>query len=340
VQEIKCQNLAISHSGDVSLARQIVKDTSLTIGFDIEASEEIALVAGELASNLVKHAKQGTLILSPIFDSTRAGVQIESIDNGPGIADVEQAMTDGFSTTGSLGYGLGTVNRLMDEFEITSQRGAMKGTHIICKRWLRGDMNLVAPCPLEFGAATRPHPAMNVNGDTFTIKQWDESALVAVIDGLGHGQFAHKASQTARNYIERHFDQPLSEIFRGSARASRATRGVVMALARFDWKKSLLTFANVGNIEVRVIGSPEPPKFIIRRGIVGGNAPNPVITENRWEPRYIMVLHSDGLTTHWRWEDFPRLENNSATFIAQYLLRTLAKDNDDATVIVVKGAKL
>ncbi len=191
-------------------------------------------------------------------------------------------------------------------------------------------------CPLDFGVATRPYPGMALNGDAFVIKQWDESALVAVIDGLGHGQYAHRAAQHAREYVARHFDQPLANIFRGTGRACQATRGVVMALARFDWGQSKLTFATVGNIEARLFGNSEPVGFMIRRGIIGANAPNPIVTEHRWEPRNVLILHSDGLATHWRWEDFPHLAGKSATALAQGLLRALAKDNDDATVVVVK----
>jgi serine/threonine protein phosphatase PrpC len=138
--------------------------------------------------------------------------------------------------------------------------------------------------------------------------------------------------------VERHFDQPLISIFRGAGRACRATRGVVMALARFGWDQSKLTFATVGNIQVRVLSHSEPVRFRIRRGIIGANAPNPVVTEHHWDPSNLMALHSDGLTTRWQWEDFPHLLDRSATEIAQELLRALAKDNDDATVVVVRSA--
>ena len=77
-----------------------------------------------------------------------------------------------------------------------------------------------------------------------------------MIDGLGHGELARRASQTARRYVEHHFDQPLVNIFRGADRACRATRGVVMALARFDMVSRKVTIASVGNIEVRLIGCP------------------------------------------------------------------------------------
>jgi serine/threonine protein phosphatase PrpC len=225
----------------------------------------------------------------------------------------------------------------MDELDILSDPGTSGGTQIGCKRWLRAGVRRTMPGPLTFGAASRPHPRMTGNGDAFVIECWGEGALVAVIDGLGHGPSAQRAAQTARQYVENHVDQPLDLIFRGVGRACRATRGVVMALARFDWGGTQLTFASIGNIEVRVFGSIELMNFPLCRGIVGVNAPNPAVTQHRWQPNYLLVLHSDGLTTRWRWEDFRGLWSASAAVIAQRLLQALAKDDDDATVLVVKG---
>jgi serine/threonine protein phosphatase PrpC len=286
------------------------------------------------------------------------GIQIESDDRGPGIADVEKAMADGFSTAGTLGSGLGAVNRLMHEFNITSRKGA--GTHIVCRRRVREVVKTIVSCPLDFSVATRACPGRDVNGDDFIIKRWGEGALVGVIDGLGHGQLAHQAAEAARQYVETHLEQPLSAIFRSVGQACYSTRGVVMALARFDFGlqntdirlKNLqsgvrnlqseikLTFASVGNIEVRVFNSTEPMNFIVRRGIIGANAPNPVVTEHRWKPNCMMVLHSDGLKAHWKWDDFPELAEAPATVVAQRLLQRLARDNDDATVVVVRGRML
>jgi anti-sigma regulatory factor (Ser/Thr protein kinase) len=312
---------------------------ALATGFDERASEEIAVAVSELASNLVRHAQGGKLMLASIAEGGRVGMHVESLDHGPGIADVEQAMMDGFSTAGSRGCGLGAVNRLMDQFDITSQRGANAGTTIVCTRWLRPDTSTVSPCPLEFGTATRPYPAMTVNGDAFVIKRWQASALVSVIDGLGHGQYAHRAAQAAKQYVETHFDQPLDAIFRGVGRTCRATRGVVMAVVRFDFgaQDIRFSFASVGNIEARLFKSRAQDHFIIRRGILGGNAPAPRVTDHCWRADDGLVLHSDGVTQRWRWEDFPDLSQTSATVMAQRLLRALAKTNDDATVVVVRG---
>lgn len=330
--------LLISHLSDAGEARRLAKAMAIELGFGTRESEEFAIVVSELASNLVKHATTGELMLTPLEEGGRLGIRIESLDNGPGIADIDQAITDGFSTTGSLGYGLGAVNRLMDGFEIQPRFDGKTGTQITCLRWRREHIQITGGCPLSFGVATRACRNMELNGDAFVIEQRYKFALIALIDGLGHGQFANHAAQAARQYIEDHYDQPLEALFRGVGRACRSTRGVVMALARFDWKMDpiKLNFASVGNIEARVFGGPTSMNFIVHRGVIGLNAPSPVVTESRWDPDHVMVLHTDGLNTLWRWNDFPELAGASAAHTAQHLLQELAKDNDDATVVVAR----
>jgi hypothetical protein len=178
-----------------------------------------------------------------------------------------------------------------------------------------------------------------------------------VIDGLGHGPFAHQAAQSARHFVESHDDRPLEELFRGVARVCRATRGVVMALARFEVGGPRaaggvaesasaggeppvairLSFASIGNVEARVLHPPEPINLTIQRGVLGGVAPTPRRTDHAWDRRSVLVLHSDGLTTHWRWDDFPDLAAQPAAVVAHRLLLALARDDDDATVVVIKG---
>ena len=335
--------ILVSYTSDILPAQQTVKKIAHEVGFDTTSIEELAVVASELVTNLVKHAGGGKLTITSLAANGRVGIQIKSDDEGAGFANIEQAMTDGFSTAGSLGYGLGTVNRLMDQMDITSAPG--KGFHVTCHRWLRTAALDHRQIPLDIGVATRPKLGFEDNGDSFVVKHWDHSILVGIIDGLGHGNLAHYAAETARSYIETHYDQPLASIFSGVARVCRATRGVVMALARFDFLQPTsidqgppfhLTYANIGNIECRIFNSPQPINLILRRGVLGGVAPNPVINESPWNLANIMVLHSDGLTTHWRWEDFPDLKDQQAANIAQELMRKLAKEEDDATILVVK----
>ena len=111
-----------------------------------------------------------------------------------------------------------------------------------------------------------------------------------------------------------------------------------MALARFDLASRKLTIANVGNVEVRLIGSTERFSPIVRRGIIGMNAPRPVCSEHPWAASDLLIMHSDGLRGHWKWDDFSNLSHYEPATIASRLLAALGKMEDDATIIVAKRA--
>ena len=236
--------MRISHSSDTGAARRWVREVAVEVGFDPRPADELALAASELATNIVKHAGSGMLLLSSLDDEAGGGLRLEAVDNGPGIRDFEEALTDGFSTKGSLGYGLGTVHRLMDGFELI--RPEEGGVRLVCVRRLKRPEHPEGQSLIDIGAATRAYPGMEQNGDAFVIHRWGERALVGVIDGLGHGQFAHRAAQKASQYIDSHYDQLLPDIFRNVGRTCRATRGIVMALAAFDCGRGTLSFASVG----------------------------------------------------------------------------------------------
>jgi len=157
-------------------------------------------------------------------------------------------------------------------------------------------------------------------------------------DHLCHGAFAHRASSKARQYIGQHYYMPLTEILRGVGRELRATRGAVMALARFEWGEGKVMLANIVNVEIRMFGLKEPVELLVKRGVIGLNAPLPVVTEGLWTPGATMVIHSDGIVSHWQWEDFRHLDEELSSRMAMAMLDSLARDYDDATVVVVKWA--
>lgn len=324
----------IAREPDTLPAKRAARDLAARWGFRLLDEEEILLVVSELASNLVKHSHGGRLTLKLIDAGERKGLEIETVDSGPGIADPESALRDGYSTAGSLGYGLGTINRLMDEMEISSASGA--GTRVTCLRWVRETGKSLAATGLEFGVATRARGGAEENGDAYVVKKWENFALAAVIDGLGHGPYAARAAQAAKNYIDAHFDQSLENILRGADRACRSTRGVVIGLARIA-APAKLSFVGVGNVEAYIIGDGRSIATISQRGIVGSRMPVSTVTEYPWGPGHLLVMHSDGVKSHWQWNDFPGLIQEGAQFIAHRLLSTLARPEDDATVLIVKS---
>jgi serine/threonine-protein kinase RsbT len=123
----------IDSDQDVVFARQKGRGMANEIGFTSGGATLIATAISELARNIVSYARKGRITLKEIHGSSRVGILVIASDDGPGIADIRQALRDGFSTSGSLGLGLPGVRRLMDEFEITSQPG--QGTTVAVKKW-------------------------------------------------------------------------------------------------------------------------------------------------------------------------------------------------------------
>ena len=96
---------------------------------------KLVTASSELGRNTLVHGKGGVMTITELKQDSRTGLQLDFADQGPGIADIEQAMTDGYSTAKSLGLGLGGARRLVNEFEIRSEPA--QGTHVTVRQWKR-----------------------------------------------------------------------------------------------------------------------------------------------------------------------------------------------------------
>lgn len=126
----------IGSSDDIVVARQAGRDLAAAIGFSLTDLTLIATAISEIARNITTYAGSGEIRFTVLKERRRVGLVVEAIDEGPGIADIEQALEDGFSTSSGLGLGLPGARRLMDEFEIHSQVG--RGTTVIMRIWADG----------------------------------------------------------------------------------------------------------------------------------------------------------------------------------------------------------
>jgi serine/threonine-protein kinase RsbT len=125
----------IERETDIVTARQRGRELAAATGFSSTDQTIIALAISEIARNIVSYAGRGRLTLVALDQGGRRGIGIIAEDEGPGIADIDLAMRDGYSTGRSLGVGLPGSKRVMDEFEIVSVLG--KGTIVTMKKWLR-----------------------------------------------------------------------------------------------------------------------------------------------------------------------------------------------------------
>jgi serine/threonine-protein kinase RsbT len=130
---IEAEELPIRSSEDIVMIRRVVREWSIASGFSLVEQTKLVTAASELARNALQHGGGGMARVERLNDDQRRGVRIAFHDQGPGIADIEQAMRDGFSTGGGLGLGLGGARRLVGDFDLQTEPG--QGTIVTIARW-------------------------------------------------------------------------------------------------------------------------------------------------------------------------------------------------------------
>lgn len=129
----KTQRLPVRSTEDLLQVRQTIRTWAAEAGFTLVEQTKLITAASELARNTVIHGGGGTLVAETVDDGNRSGVRLTFEDRGPGIADLDLAMKDGYSSGGGLGLGLGGAKRLSNEFHIESKPG--EGTRVTITRW-------------------------------------------------------------------------------------------------------------------------------------------------------------------------------------------------------------
>lgn len=129
----KSDTVPVRASDDIVRARQIVRAWAVEAGFNLVEQTKIVTAASEIARNTVDYGGGGTLLLERVRDGVRRGLRLVFEDKGPGISDMDQAMSDGYTSGSGLGLGLSGAKRLCNEFKIESVVG--KGTRVTLMRW-------------------------------------------------------------------------------------------------------------------------------------------------------------------------------------------------------------
>jgi serine/threonine-protein kinase RsbT len=130
---LSADTLRLETDEHMVIVRQAVRQLAIGLGFSLVDQTKIVTAASELARNTIQHGGGGSALLETINDGPRRGVRLTFEDHGPGIADIAQAMKDGFTTGGGLGLGLSGAKRLTNEFAITSTPGL--GTRVVITKW-------------------------------------------------------------------------------------------------------------------------------------------------------------------------------------------------------------
>lgn len=316
----------VEHMHDVGDCRRRTQAVADSLGFAATVRANAALIVTELATNLVKHARGGHIYVRALFDAAAPGIEIMSVDSGPGL-EFEMAIRDGFSTTGTSGNGLGAVRRLATSFQVFSE--PVKGSVIVATLWPAG--KTVSP---PIGAICLPVGGETQSGDGWAVRHRAGSTQVMLSDGLGHGPLAAEVSDRAIGAFENAPHQSPAQLMQTLHAALKGTRGAAVALAEITG--DTLIFAGVGNIGASLFTGSRSQGLVSMNGIVGHQMRK--VSEFRYacQPSDLLVMHSDGLSGRWKIEDYPGLAHRAPQLVAGVFFRDFRRTKDDATILTLR----
>ena len=185
-------------------------------------------------------------------------------------------------------------------------------------------------------AEGRPCQGETISGDGWAV-DWDEHACrVAVIDGLGHGPAAARATEAAITVLSANPSLRPDEALRCCHLALRGTRGAVISIARIEPLAQRLVYAGVGNVEARLWRDGEQERPIAYRGIVGVTLPTIRSFEYALTPDWTLLLHTDGISARFGDREVLEEAQNEPLDVVTLLLQRWSRPLDDATVVVVR----
>jgi anti-sigma regulatory factor (Ser/Thr protein kinase) len=326
--------IPIDDRTQVGEARRAAAEMAAALGLGETQAGKVALAVTEAATNIVKHAGTGKILLGPLVRAPAVGLEILALDRGPGISNVTASMRDGYSTAGSMGAGLGALSRLSPSFELYSQPG--RGTALRLEVWKGPPPPTEAE--LEVGAVCLPKTGEEVPGDGWLLETSGDYRTIMVMDGLGHGPNAARAARAGLEAFAAHPSATPAALMQICHGALAATRGAAGAAARVAPAKRHGSFAGVGNIACRVETTGERRQLVSHSGTLGHVMRRVQEFEFVFPAGALLILASDGLTTRWSSEDYPGLLAKHAGLIAGVLYRDHNRGTDDVTVVVLKNS--
>ena len=318
----------------VGEARRAAEAIARSCGLDERARGMLAIVVTEAATNLARHATGGVVLLRDISSTGLAGVELLAVDAGPGMQDLDRYFADGFSTGGTAGAGLGAMRRQSDALDVYSIPG--KGTVVLARVFATGAGRDVQRM-LDVGVVCVPLDGETACGDGWCVRQDADSATVLIVDGLGHGPNAADAADAAIAVFRTLEDRAPKEIVALLHEALRSTRGAALGVAevRRTGDGAVVNFCGVGNTVTAVIGPAGPRSLPSMNGTAGLSIRGLQSFTQPLSPGEMLVMHTDGITTRWRLDAYPRVREHDPAVVAAVLHRDSSRGRDDATVLVL-----
>ncbi len=325
--------IAVEDSSQVGEARRAAMGLAAEAEFDEGLRSDVGIVVTEAATNVMKHAGQGELLVRVLEGAAGNGLEVICVDRGRGIPDVAESLRDGVSGRGTMGGGFGAMRRLSDTFAIYS--AADVGTALVCRFWSRRSPGSGRATAAIAGVSVAM-PGESVCGDGWSVASAPSGTAILMADGLGHGIAAAEASETAvRLFQEQTTHHP--ERLMGVLHAGlRATRGAAVAVAAIDPVRREVRYAGVGNISAVIVNGQTTRGLVSHNGTIGHQMRKAQEFVYPWESGALLILHSDGLASHWKLDKYPGLIRQDPAIIAAILYRDHARRRDDSSVVVCR----
>jgi anti-sigma regulatory factor (Ser/Thr protein kinase) len=323
--------LTVFDQASVSEARERARAAAAQAGLSQANGASAALIASELATNHIRHARGGVIAARAIVRDGVNGVEIIAADRGEGIADPTKAIEQEASTAGGLGVGLSGVLRLADEVDFDVRLG--QGTCVVARKFEQARRRR------EVAILGRPAEGERISGDDAIFVRGDDTLLVALADGLGHGPEASAAARAAVGIVRAAPQQSIPRLLRDAGAALVHTRGAAMSIIRIDEREGTVHHAGVGNVTTHVVG-PNASRAFSGVSAVLGMTPARVSTRHPEEdaapigPWDVVYAFTDGLSTRTLFDVRTAGGRRHPLLVADALLKAFGRKHDDATILV------
>lgn len=336
------QSVRVEDSSQIAEARRTAVAVAGRLGFSSTDSGRVAIVATELATNLLRHAGGGRMLVGQTDGAAGPAVEILALDRGPGMRDVQQCRRDGYSTAGTAGNGLGAVARQSTVMDVWSQPGA--GTAVLARiAAAPALMPVLSPMPrpaplMDMGVIQAAMPGEEACGDGWAMETvFTDVTVLMVADGLGHGPLAADAAAAAMRLLHRNRGEPAGAIVQAIHDGLRATRGAAVAVARVDHGAGTVSYCGIGNITGVLVSDGRVQKMVSHNGTAGLSARRIQEFTYPFAGTPLVILHSDGLGSGWSLDAYPGLAVRDPALLAGVLVRDFDRGRDDVTVLAARG---
>jgi anti-sigma regulatory factor (Ser/Thr protein kinase) len=324
------QLLPVDDLASVGLVRLHVRTLAASLGFDDEATEAAAIVASELGHNQLRHGRLGEIALRTLDRGGVAGIEIDAMDAGDGFSDPVNAFRGqrGPSEHG-LGIGLAGVRRLAAEVDVDTRAG--EHARVVARAFAGA-----VPWRTEVAVVGRPYPGEHISGDDAVFVRTGNRVVVALADGLGHGQLARDASAAACAFVRANAERSALEIVDGADAALRATRGAALAVVVLDVDTDQVDVCIAGNVRVGLYAPGLAKRFPYVPRIVGSGRGRRLRSEQHPRQGRALVMFSDGLPEGTDPSDDRPGTTGWPLPLAWRLVAEQGRDNDDVTVLALR----